>query len=125
MRSQEMAKYLPLQWANSGFALRRLGQDCAPHQELRELVQNALDAHRRCRDGDPEHQGHVIVDADWDLHALEGGWKLAVIDNADGMTGPDMERQVRTMFSSGNTRGLGENFGIGAKIAAGVRSPEG
>jgi hypothetical protein len=120
-----MASYLPLQWANSGFALRRLGQDCAPNQELRELVQNALDAHRRCHTADPTHTGQVVVDADWDLHALEGGWKLAVVDDADGMTGAEMERQVRTMFSSGNRQGLGENFGIGAKIAAGVRSPEG
>jgi hypothetical protein len=44
LRLHSEYKTLPLEVANTGFMLDRLGKDCAPLQFLRELTQNAIEA---------------------------------------------------------------------------------
>ena len=41
------------------------------------------------------------------------------------MSGPEIEQYINSLSSSGGTQGYSENFGVGAKIAAGKDNPEG
>ena len=81
----------PMTVANMTFMLERLAQDCAPLQFVRELTQNAIDSIKAS--GLP---GEIRWDVDWfrfDLEPKEG-YKLALIDNGIGMTGPQVLRKV-------------------------------
>ncbi len=50
---------------------------------------------------------------------------MCFIDNATGMTGDDIQNYINRLFRSGSEQALDKNYGIGAKVAAGVRNPEG
>jgi hypothetical protein len=85
------SKTLPLEVANTGFMLDRLGKDCAPLQFLRELTQNAIEAVLR----KPEPVGEIIWDVDWLTYELDDGlYKLSVVDNGDGMTGEELVHYI-------------------------------
>jgi hypothetical protein len=114
-------KTLPLQVANTGFMLDRMGMDCAPLQFLRELTQNAIEAILR----KPERSGEIIWDVDWITYDLEGLFKLCVIDDGDGMTGEELVQYINHLSSSGNIQSHYANFGVGAKIAAATRNHAG
>jgi len=115
-------KTLPMTVKNTGFLLDRLGQDCHPLQFLRELTQNAVEAVKRT--GKP---GQVVWDVDWTglEQSGSGVMKLCVIDNGDGMTGPEMVEHINKLSSSGAEQSLSGNYGVGAKIAAATRNHEG
>ncbi len=105
---------------NMGFMLDRLGADCAPLQFLRELTQNSIEAILRTKD----KTGEIRWDVDWNRFDLtgDGVFKLAVIDNGDGMTGPEMVNFINKLSSSIQRQSLHGNYGIGAKIAAATRN---
>ncbi len=113
-------KSLPMTVANVGFLLDRLGQDCAPLQYLRELTQNGKEAIERT--GVP---GHIYWDVDWIYYDLGDVMKLCVIDTGDGMTGEEMLKYINQLSSSGSVQSFAANYGIGAKIAAATKNPEG
>jgi Histidine kinase-, DNA gyrase B-, and HSP90-like ATPase len=121
LRSSTDNKTLPLQVANTGFMLDRLGMDCAPLQFLRELTQNAIEAILR----KSEKSGEVIWDVDWTTYDLEGLFKLCVVDNGDGMSGDDLVQYINHLSSSGSVQSHYANFGVGAKIAAATRNHAG
>lgn len=106
---------------NMGFLLDRLGADCAPLQFLRELTVNALEAIQAL----PKCKGEVIWDYDHNRFDLIGGYKLAIIDTGTGMSGPEMERYINRLSSSGRQQSVDHNFGVGAKIAAATRNHAG
>lgn len=112
---------LPLSVANTGFLLDRLGEDCHPLQFLRELTQNAIEAIGRAALKD----GIIIWDVDWNYLALNDTYKLCVIDNGDGMTGPEMVKYINQLSSSVSQQSLVGNYGVGAKVAAATRNHEG
>jgi len=114
-------KTLDLTVGNVGFLLDRLGQDCHPLQFLRELTQNSIEAIERCDDP----SGEIVWDVDWDNYDLTGIYKLCVIDNGDGMTGPDMVQYINKLSSSTAEQSFIGNYGVGAKIAAATRNHEG
>jgi hypothetical protein len=124
MRNSRLAseyKTLPLEVANTGFMLDRLGKDCAPLQFLRELTQNSIEALLRT----PEKRGEIIWDVDWITYDLAGVYKLCLIDNGDGMTGEELGKYINHLSSSGQVQSHYANFGIGAKIAAATRNHAG
>jgi hypothetical protein len=114
-------KTLPLEVANTGFMLDRLGKDCAPLQFLRELTQNSIEAILR----KPEKRGEIVWDVDWVTYDLDGAYKLCIVDNGDGMTGDELVRYINHLSSSGQIQSHDANFGIGAKIAAATRNHAG
>jgi hypothetical protein len=114
-----------IQVANTTFLVDRLGMDCGPLQYVRELTQNSLEAIQKRRESGWDGPGQVIWDVDWHLVKETGNYKLQIADNGVGMSGPDMERYINSLSSSGSEQGLSQNFGVGAKIAAGRENPHG
>lgn len=114
-------KTLPLTVHNTGFLLDRMGGDCHPLQFLRELTQNSIESILRT----PEKTGEVIWDVDWNYFDLTGFFKLSVIDNGDGMTGPEMVKYINQLSSSASEQSFSGNYGVGAKIAAATKNHEG
>ncbi len=113
---------MPMAVNNTSFLVERLGQDCHPLQQIRELTQNSIEA--VVRTGGP---GQVEWDAEH-IGVDDAGkptFKLTVTDNGDGMTGKEMERFLNNLSSSGSPQGFDGNFGVGAKIAAATRNPHG
>lgn len=110
---------------NTTFMIERLAQDCAPFQYVRELTQNAFDAIRRKRDLGWTGEGVVVWDIDWALVANNGPFKIQITDNGTGMTAQEIERYINRLSSSTGNQSMESNFGIGAKITAGVENPMG
>lgn len=109
---------LPMGIANVGFMVDRLGQDCHALQYLRELTQNSIEA----LDG---VAGEVVWDVAWRHFDLTGTYKLAVIDNGIGMTGPEMLTYINKLSSSSHLQAYDGNYGVGAKVAAATRNHAG
>lgn len=110
--AKRSSRTLPLTVREIGFLLDRLGADCHPLQFLRELTQNAIEAIARTGKA-----GDVVWDRD-EVHDLEGGSKLCIIDTGDGMAGEDLIRYINALSSSGSAQSVAGNYGVGAKIAA-------
>lgn len=110
-------KTLGMKVENIGFLIDRLGRDCAPDQYIRELTQNSIEA--IIRSGRPD--GHIV----WDFVEQNGIRKLCVCDNGVGMAGDELVRYINSLSSSGSVQGMDGNYGVGAKIAAATRNPEG
>lgn len=109
---------LPMGVVNLDFLVHRLGQDCSLNQYLREQTQNAIEAIQRT--GRPD--GHII----WDHFSTDDGVrKLCIVDNGDGMTGPEMLKYINNLSCSRSEQDMSGNYGIGAKIAGATHSPEG
>lgn len=104
-----------------GFILEKLGADCAPLQQFREITVNALEAIA----AGPDATGTIVWDVDWALLAATGKWKLCCIDTGVGMSGAEMTRYINQLAASGKEQSSAANFGVGAKVAAGVQNPEG
>jgi len=115
----------PITVGNPTFLVDRLGMDCAPFQYIRELTQNAIEAIAKRRETGWAEEGHIVWDVDWTLVESHGIYKLQISDNGIGMTGPQIEQYINSLSSSGGTQGYAQNFGVGAKIAAGKENPEG
>lgn len=110
-------KTLGMKVENIGFLIDRLGRDCAPDQYLRELTQNSIEA--IIRTGRPD--GRIV----WDFVEQNGVRKLCIVDNGVGMAGDELVRYINSLSSSGSIQGMDANYGVGAKIAAATRNPEG
>jgi hypothetical protein len=106
---------LPMTVGSTAFLVDRLGQDCAPSQFVRELTQNSIES------GATE----IRWDVDWISHALEGTYKLCIIDDGCGMSGDEMAEYINRLSSSIHVQTHQGNFGVGAKIAAATRNHEG
>jgi hypothetical protein len=129
---------MPLELRHAAFLLERLAADCAPLQEYRELTKNALEAVERSQDNEakaglePPPGGHKV---EWDVEWVALGaqvevgqnpvYKLSIWDTGDGMTGLEMVEYINHLASSSGVQALDRNFGVGAKITAGVSNPAG
>jgi hypothetical protein len=124
---------MPIELRQAAFLLDRLAADCAPLQEYRELTRNSLEAIERAIEADPKSASNHQIFWDVEWHALssqlEAGeqpvYKLSVWDTGDGMTGEEMVRYINHLSSSVGVQALDRNFGVGAKITAGVANPVG
>jgi hypothetical protein len=125
---------MPIELRQAAFLLERLAADCAPLQEYRELTKNSLEAIARAleAEGKPPKGGHQIVwDVEWrafDAQSEAGQtpvYKLSIWDTGDGMTGDEMVEYINHLASSVGEQALDRNFGVGAKITAGVSNPVG
>ena len=95
----------------------RVGSDCPPDQMYRELTQNAIESIQRTGT-----KGHV----DWGHFVVDGVRKLCVMDDGCGMSPEQAINYVRNLACSGGTiSNHGGNYGVGAKISAGVKNPAG
>ena len=120
-----MSTTQPISVGNPTFLVDRLGMDCSPFQYIRELTQNSIEAIAKRRSTGWEGKGLIIWDVDWTLVEKLGVYKLQISDNGIGMSGPEIERYINSLSSSGGTQGYTENFGVGAKISAGKENPQG
>ncbi len=111
---------MPMKVANMAFLLDKLGEDCSPLQYVRELTQNGLDGIKATGQA-----GSIIWDVAWQHLDLAGVYKLCCVDTGVGMTGPEMVRYINELSSSMHQQSATGNFGVGAKIAAISRNPEG
>jgi hypothetical protein len=112
---------LPMSVANMTFMVEKLGEDCAPLQFVRELTQNAIESIEKS----PEGKGELRWDVAWHHHALTSTYKLAIVDTGVGMTGEEMVEYINKLSSSMHEQSRHGNFGVGAKIAALPKNPEG
>jgi hypothetical protein len=112
---------LPMSVSNMTFMVDKLGEDCTPLQFVRELTQNAIESIAKS----PETKGELRWDVAWNHQALTGQTKLSVIDNGVGMTGEEMVEYINKLSSSMHEQSRHGNFGVGAKISALPRNPEG
>jgi len=110
---------------NTAFLIEKLASDCSPNQYVRELTKNAIEAIQERQKTDNSEPGIISWDVDWALLELTGKYKLQVSDNGTGMTGSQMESYINSLSSSGRVQSMTENFGMGAKITAGVENPIG
>lgn len=115
---EQSIRTVPMKVDNMGFLLDRLGADCAPLQFVRELTVNSLEAIAAVG----QVAGEIRWDVDWNNHDLSGSYKLCIIDNGTGMTGPEMVKYINHLSCSGRTQSIDENYGVGAKIAAATRN---
>jgi len=115
----------PLRVHNAGFLLSRLAADCAPLQEYRELTQNSIEAILRLVKSGRQAEGEILWDVDWIAAGQHRLYKLSIIDNGEGMTGQELVKYINHLSSSSTEQSLEGNFGVGAKITAGVRNPLG
>lgn len=129
---------MPLELRHAAFLLERLAADSAPLQEYRELTKNALEAieraqrDERAKGASSPLGGHQVVwDVEWGALGaqVEAGqkpiYKLSIWDTGDGMTGEEMVEYINHLASSSGVQALDRNFGVGAKITAGVANPAG
>jgi hypothetical protein len=116
--------FAELEVANASFFVEKLGGECSDLQGLRELTVNGLEAIAALGVRFP---GRVIWDLDWKRFDQSGGQtrKLSVIDTGIGMTPEAMRHYINRLATSSHEHGVGGNFGVGAKIAAGSRNPQG
>jgi hypothetical protein len=114
-----------MQVEDTTFLIDRLGADCAPLQYVRELTSNAIQAIQERQRQGWRGQGRIIWDVDWPLIPPLQAYKLRISDNGTGMTGPQIQRYINQLSSSGREQGLDKNFGLGAKIAGCVTNPAG
>jgi len=112
---------LPMSVANMTFMMDKLGEDCAPLQFIRELTQNAIESVRRS----PGKKGELRWDVAWNHQLLTTHTKMAIIDTGVGMTGEEMVEYINKLSSSMHEQSHDGNFGVGAKISALPRNPEG
>jgi len=110
---------------NTAFLIEKLASDCSPNQYVRELTKNAIEAIQERQKTDNSEPGLISWDVDWALLELNGNYKLQISDNGTGMTGSQMESYINSLSSSGRVQSMTENFGMGAKITAGVENPIG
>ena len=103
-----------------GFLVDRLGQDCSPLQFIRELTQNGIEA--LIRHG---LSGELIWDIDEMLYDATGQHKLCIIDTGIGMSKEELVNYINQLSSSGGIQSITANYGMGAKIAAATKNPEG
>jgi hypothetical protein len=129
---------MPLELRHAGFLLERLAADSAPLQEYRELTKNALEAVERAQDEErkngataPHGDHQVVWDVEWVALSAQVDvgqkpiYKLSIWDTGDGMTGEEMVEYINHLASSSGVQALDRNFGVGAKITAGVANPAG
>lgn len=107
--------------ANTTFIVEKMGAECSPLQFLRELTENAIDS----IEVTPKRKGEVRWEVARKYLEGTGYFKLAVVDNGVGMTGEDMIKYIKKLFSSSREQSRYGNFGVGAKFAALPRNPEG
>lgn len=102
---------------NITFMLERLSRDCDDLQFMRELTQNSIEAQAT----------QIIWDIDWNIWELRDHkvYKLCIIDDGHGMTGDEMRLYINHLSSSKHEQSIEGNFGVGAKVAAATRNPEG
>jgi hypothetical protein len=102
---------------NITFMLERLGRDCDDLQFMRELTQNSIEAGAT----------QIVWDIDWEIWELRDRrvYKLCCTDNGQGMTGEEMRLYINHLSSSKHEQSIEGNFGVGAKVAAATRNPEG
>ena len=119
----------PIGVANPSFTLDANARDCPPLQFLREFTVNswqAIDARIAMALAGDESLRHSITWREFsELGDRVSAPKLACVDTGTGMTGEEMERYINSLASSGRVQALGENYGLGAKVAGAVVSPAG
>jgi hypothetical protein len=114
-----------LELENSTYLVEKLASECAPLQYIRELTVNGFQAIEKRQESETDLHGEVIWDVDWLWLERYGVFKLQISDNGTGMTGAQMDHFIRKLSSSGREQSLTANFGLGAKITAGVVNPAG
>lgn len=102
---------------NVGFLIENLGADAAPLQYIRELVQNEIESILRSG----ASSGQIEID----YEEVEGVRKLRITGNGEGMTPDEVAANLNRLSASGGVQAFDKNFGIGAKITAGTRNPQG
>jgi hypothetical protein len=108
--------------ANASFFIDKLGAECGDLRGLRELSVNGIEAIPAQGE---DATGRVVWNVDWQrLDATAGRErKLSVIDTGIGVTTEAMRFVINHLAVSSRDRGA--NFGVGAKVTAGSRKPEG
>ena len=104
--------------------MEKLGAECGDLQALRELTMNGMQAIAALG---RNAGGRVIWDLDWKRLEGTGGRvrKLSMIDTGIGMTPDALRFYINHLAASSHTQSRRQNFGVGAKIAAGSRNPHG
>ncbi len=100
---------------NTAFILEKLASETSPVQLVRELTQNSFEA----------DSTNVFWGYDEAHFEATGVRKLSITDNGKGMTPDQMIEYLNNLSSSGKIQALDENFGIGTKATACVKSPHG
>lgn len=120
-----MSNTAAMRVGSTTFLVERIAADCAPLQWVRELTQNSFEAILRHRENNWIGEGLIEWDVDWSLVEKAGIYKLQITDNGCGMTGQEIEEYINRLSSSGGEQSDEKNYGIGAKITAGVQNPIG
>jgi len=108
-----------LEVSNMAFMLERIAADTEPYQFIRELTQNSIEAVQALGGGE------ISWSHDEGIFEATGIRKLTITDTGTGMTGPEMVSYINYLAASIKEQSLDKNFGIGAKITAGVQNPAG
>ena len=106
--------------------VERLSEGILPAQFTREFTKNGFEAIEEYRDKYPNenYKGKVHFTVDREYLEIEGVYKLCVIDTGIGM---DDFTLVKSLLHLGESSEYKDenNYGVGAKISAVTRNPEG
>lgn len=123
-----MTKKMAISAGSTSLILEHHATTAPVEQVYRELGQNGIEAIRRARAaGTLKGKGFVTFDVDWPYFYRTGIYKLCVIDNGDGMTKAEFEKNLNSLYVNGANmaQGMRGNFGIGAKVTALFHNPYG
>lgn len=96
--------------------VNRLFEACGNYQWAREFVQNALEA----------KASRVEFGIEWQAVEKLGYYRRIIVDNGEGMSRDELKQYFSALGEGAKPiRGVHDNFGIGAKIAALPWNPEG
>jgi hypothetical protein len=104
---------------NVDFMVDKLAEGCPPAQFIREFTENAIQAITASG-----KRGRVLWLRD-ERFAEQGLSKLSIVDTGTGMGPGELVRYINNLAASGRTQAVDRNYGVGAKISAAARNPEG
>lgn len=100
--------------------IEKLAEELPPSQFLREFTENGSQ-----NGATKVVWGVTLFPVEQEDGSIKHVPKLSVVDNGVGMSPVELDRNLRTMYETGNGKKYGENFGIGARISAATRNKAG
>ncbi len=114
----------PIRHAANAWSVAQMIAQAPRAMMIRELVQNGIEAARRT--ATKRRPGLVVFDAFHDLNASGRVAKLRIFNTGPGMDAAELERVMDLHSTSGGkANGVGQNFGLGAKLTGLVNNPAG
>lgn len=103
------------------FLIEGMAKDCSPAQQIREFIQNEIDAILKTEN----KTGEISIDVDPFYLEEENLRKLCIVGNGIGMDEHELIYHIQSIATSSSLQSFHDNFGLGARIAGSIENPQG